>query len=328
MHRQINKILWVSNVCWLGGTALWALESIKALSKDWYHKILFLHSNPNEEVLELFNQAGIEVTFADNITKDIVEKYDPSVVILSNTQPNMIEGAHPWNWLTGRQMTIYVHHSAVRPWLPGAHIDVFVSEYLKAKYKHLLSRMKEHLLIYMGVDINTFTPIQPRYDFPIIGRLTNDNPDKFPKNLPNILSKVNAVKEIVGAQKYYPDYNFGKLNFGDYKPFRFMSRWSMYFYYTGIPETYGRTLVEAMAVGLPVVAHNIGASSEIIDNGINGFLFDDDEEAIYLLNELSEDANLRASIGAAAKEKIIAEHSTNCFAKFVEPKMKSYLLRR
>ncbi len=38
------------------------------------------------------------------------------------------------------------------------------------------------------------------------------------------------------------------------------------------PEPFGRVIIEAMAMGKPVIASQLGAPSEIIDDGINGFL--------------------------------------------------------
>jgi len=37
-------------------------------------------------------------------------------------------------------------------------------------------------------------------------------------------------------------------------------------------ESFGRTLIEGMALGKPIIASDVGAHSEIIDDGINGFL--------------------------------------------------------
>ena len=43
-------------------------------------------------------------------------------------------------------------------------------------------------------------------------------------------------------------------------------------------ETLGLVLLEAMAAGTPVVAANSGGIPDIVTNGINGYLFDPDDE--------------------------------------------------
>jgi glycosyltransferase involved in cell wall biosynthesis len=45
------------------------------------------------------------------------------------------------------------------------------------------------------------------------------------------------------------------------------------------PESFGRTLIEAMAMGTPVIATRHGGAMDIIENGRNGFLFDPGDDA-------------------------------------------------
>src|SRR5436190_11375545 len=49
-----------------------------------------------------------------------------------------------------------------------------------------------------------------------------------------------------------------------------------------LSEAFSQVLIEAMGVGLPVIATNVGGAQEVIENGNNGILIPpDDPEAIY-----------------------------------------------
>ncbi|MGH9343254.1 MAG: glycosyltransferase, partial [Terriglobia bacterium] len=55
-------------------------------------------------------------------------------------------------------------------------------------------------------------------------------------------------------------------------------------------ETFGRVIFEAMACGLPVVAHRRGGYSQFLHDGEDALLFDTDEEAFRLVMCLKTDA--------------------------------------
>ena len=59
------------------------------------------------------------------------------------------------------------------------------------------------------------------------------------------------------------------------------------------PEPFGLGMIEAMACGTPVIAFNRGSVPEIIEDGVNGFIVEDEQGAIgaaYRLPELSRHA--------------------------------------
>ena len=66
------------------------------------------------------------------------------------------------------------------------------------------------------------------------------------------------------------------------------------------------SLIEAMAVGLPVVSTPIGAIPEIVDDGVNGLLVpsNDSISLANALQRLAADAALRKSFGMAARRKV------------------------
>ncbi len=58
------------------------------------------------------------------------------------------------------------------------------------------------------------------------------------------------------------------------------------------PEPFGIVMIEAMACGTPVIGFNRGSVPEIIEDGLNGFIVEDEQGAIgaaYRLSELSRE---------------------------------------
>ena len=48
-----------------------------------------------------------------------------------------------------------------------------------------------------------------------------------------------------------------------------------------VVESFGLVIIEAMSVGIPTIVSNVGYQSEIIDNGINGFLINPDNNLLH-----------------------------------------------
>ena len=81
------------------------------------------------------------------------------------------------------------------------------------------------------------------------------------------------------------------------------------------------SILEAMAHGLPVVAPNVGGTSEIINNGEDGYLIDTRDpkafaEKCFLLYENKQ---LRRRMARVAREKIVKSFSVeNMAAQYYE----------
>lgn len=68
-------------------------------------------------------------------------------------------------------------------------------------------------------------------------------------------------------------------------------------------------VLEAMALGKPVVATNIPANKAIIEHGVNGFLGDTPPELMSHIRALAADATLRQRIGNAARCYVQEHHN-------------------
>ena len=80
------------------------------------------------------------------------------------------------------------------------------------------------------------------------------------------------------------------------------------FVHTGSEETFGQTLQEAHASGLPVVAPRSGGPIDLIDHGGDGFLFapHDDAALRALVDVLVRDASLRSRMGEAGRRRVLS----------------------
>lgn len=82
------------------------------------------------------------------------------------------------------------------------------------------------------------------------------------------------------------------------------------FVHTGTAETFGQTLQEAHAAGLPVVAPLAGGPIDLVTHGGDGYLFDPEREqgpdsmAAYVAR-LVGDAALRARMGEAGRRRVL-----------------------
>lgn len=78
------------------------------------------------------------------------------------------------------------------------------------------------------------------------------------------------------------------------------------FVHTGTEETFGQTLQEAHASGLPVVAPRVGGPIDLVDSGRDGILYDPEAEGSLAAaaDALLVDADLRQRMGAAGRERV------------------------
>lgn len=67
--------------------------------------------------------------------------------------------------------------------------------------------------------------------------------------------------------------------------------------------------IQYMAVGIPVVARRMGSNSEVIQNGVNGFLVETMDEWYERLNLLASNRDLRIKMGKAARQTVLDNYS-------------------
>lgn len=79
----------------------------------------------------------------------------------------------------------------------------------------------------------------------------------------------------------------------------------------------GYKLIQYMACSLPVVASNIGANSEIVLHGVNGYLANSHEDWESLLSNLLDSDSLRKMMGSAGRSIVENQYSVqSTFTKY------------
>jgi glycosyltransferase involved in cell wall biosynthesis len=68
-------------------------------------------------------------------------------------------------------------------------------------------------------------------------------------------------------------------------------------------------LIQYMGCSVPVVASSVGMNTEVVDEGINGFLVQTEDEWLSRLNQLIEDISLRQLLGTKGRIKVESEYS-------------------
>ncbi|MBX0299806.1 glycosyltransferase family 1 protein [Cryobacterium sp. 1639] len=88
------------------------------------------------------------------------------------------------------------------------------------------------------------------------------------------------------------------------------------FVHAGTEETFGQTLQEAHAAGLPVVAPRAGGPIDLVEHGVDGFLFtpDDDHDLRRHVAALVADGPLRHRMGEAGRRAVLGRSWENVCA--------------
>jgi len=75
----------------------------------------------------------------------------------------------------------------------------------------------------------------------------------------------------------------------------------------------GYKLIQYMACGIPVIASPVGVNSNIVDQGVNGYLARDEVEWEVAIRRLAASAELRTAMGARGREKIVDGYSLHVY---------------
>jgi glycosyltransferase involved in cell wall biosynthesis len=86
------------------------------------------------------------------------------------------------------------------------------------------------------------------------------------------------------------------------------------------PEPFGLVMIEAMACGTPVIAFNRGSVPEVLEDGLTGFIVDDERSAVVAISRLGEldRAGVRAQFEQRFTARRMAEDYLDVYDRLIE----------
>jgi len=284
------------------GTMCRAIHPLKDLKSIFVLK-KWIRTNHIDCIHSHTTKGGVYSRFLKHIAKE--------VLVVHTVHGYYLKGDNSWR----DKMTLGIEDYL----LPWADCTTFVNsmDYEYAKKK----KPDENLvLIYNGIDTEEFIPIEHiEMDLKKIGisaRIVKEKGyDEFFKLVEHYKECNDIVFEIIGSgpdESYYRAYaeDHGLLKRMIFKSFvpnvvEVISDWDI----NVLPsyrEGLSISLLEAMSCGVPSVATAIRGNVEIIDDGVDGFLFEvkDDRSLIEAVDKLLGDSALRKEISLKARNKV------------------------
>jgi glycosyltransferase involved in cell wall biosynthesis len=154
--------------------------------------------------------------------------------------------------------------------------------------------------IHHGLPENLLVPkaVEPRY-LAFLGRISPEKSVDRAIDIAGrcgiplkIAAKVDRVDEDYFAEKIRPLLSLPHVEFigeiGDDEKSEFLSGALALLVPINWPEPFGLVMIEAMACGTPVVAFHRGSVAEIVENGLTGFVVEDEISACGAIRQLPQ----------------------------------------
>jgi glycosyltransferase involved in cell wall biosynthesis len=149
-----------------------------------------------------------------------------------------------------------------------------------------------------GLPLDLFRPsYQPGSYLAFLGRLTPDNgPDdairiaRAAQKPLRIAAKMPRAEAVYFKKQLEPHIDGEKIQLvgevDDGKKQPFLAEAGALLFPIKWPEPFGLVMIEAMACGTPVIAYGSGSVPEVVEDGVTGFIVDNEEHAIDAVRRL------------------------------------------
>ncbi|MGY4377278.1 glycosyltransferase involved in cell wall biosynthesis [Bradyrhizobium sp. i1.3.1] len=184
-----------------------------------------------------------------------------------------------------------------------------------------------------GLPNDLFRPSYERGSYlAFLGRLTADKGPEAAIRIARaarmplrIAAKIPRAETAYFKKKLEPDIDGGEIQLiGEVDEIRkqpFLAEAAALLFPINWPEPFGLVMIEAMACGTPVIAYRAGSVPEVVEDGVTGFIVDNEEQAIRAVNELGRLD--RRVVRARFEERFAA----NRMAKLYESRYREMLAR-
>lgn len=170
--------------------------------------------------------------------------------------------------------------------------NVYITPISQAQTTHLKGIIQYTDVVYNGINIDEFKFVaKPKDYFAFAGRL---HPSKGVHHAINVCRRMKRKLNIVGStdlkREVYREYWDKKINPALKSPYisykgelphkqipRFLGNARALLFPIEWEEPFGLVMVEAMASGTPVIAYKRGSTSELIKDGVTGFLVENEQ---------------------------------------------------
>ncbi|MBE6718383.1 MAG: glycosyltransferase [Ruminococcaceae bacterium] len=256
----------------------------------------------------------------DKVKPDVIHAHDRSASLLSATCASKIPIVVHMHVNNNKGISLLIKNAMWTLfsrkfnhifWVSKSSFDGFQFRGLLKKKSSVLYNVMDGSLTIGKAEEETE---QNGYDVLYVGRLTHQkNPERLMSVIKSLCEKKNDIRIAIAGSGDYAGYvetfiaDYNLENQVDYlgytnKPLPLIKR-SKAMIMTSRFEGTPMVAIEAQILGTPIVSTPVDGMLDVIENGVNGFLSDKDEELVERILDILSDDTLREKLRVGCIEK-------------------------